>query len=138
MLIGILLFRRRSRVVWAGAVLNFALKLSEKSRRCVKRGLPGHRSATIWPVSAPIYRPNPSSERCSYPFSDSFLTAFSEVRSLRFVWFLEAAEILQLLDAFRPDQDVGVGGEGVRPLDGETGLKVLVATGSRSPVLQQQ
>jgi hypothetical protein len=66
------------------------------------------------------------------------LTAFSEVRSLRFVWFLEAAEILQLLDAFRPDQDVGVGGEGVRPLDGEAGLKVLVATGSRSPVLQQQ
>jgi hypothetical protein len=66
------------------------------------------------------------------------LTEFSDVRSLRFVWFFEAAEVLQLLDAFRPDQDGGVGGEGVRPLDGEAGLKALVATGSRSPVLQQQ
>jgi hypothetical protein len=49
-----------------------AKKLSEKVRRCDKRGLPGHRSGTIRPVSAPIYRPNPRSERCSYPFSDSF------------------------------------------------------------------
>src|SRR5215213_1949782 len=57
---------------------NSVRKLSEKSRRCVKRGLPGHRSATIWPVSAPIYRPNPSSERCSDPFSDSFKPNFGE------------------------------------------------------------
>jgi hypothetical protein len=55
-------------------------KLSEKSRRCVKRGLPGHRSGTIRHVWAPIYRPNPHSERRSNPFSDSFFTEFSEVR----------------------------------------------------------
>jgi hypothetical protein len=60
---------------------NFALKLSEKSRRRVKRGLPGHRSGTVRPVSAPIYRPNPRSERCSYPFSDSFFTEFCEVHA---------------------------------------------------------
>ena len=53
-------------------------KLSEKSRRCVKRGLPGHRSGTVRPVSAPLYRPNPRSERCSHPFSDSFKAKFAE------------------------------------------------------------
>ena len=68
---------------WKGNSANFALKLSEKSRRRVKRGLPGHRSGTVRPVSAPIYRPNPRSERCSYPFSDSFFTEFSEVRLKR-------------------------------------------------------
>jgi hypothetical protein len=33
-------------------ILNFALKLSEKSRSCPKRGLKGHRSGTVWPVLA--------------------------------------------------------------------------------------
>src|SRR5215216_4952684 len=59
-----------------------ALKLSEKSRRGDKRGLPKHRSGTIGHVWAPIYRPNPHSQRRSNPFSDSFLTEFSEVRTL--------------------------------------------------------
>src|SRR5215217_861366 len=58
---------------------NSVKKLSEKSRRCVKRGLPGHRSGTVRPVSAPLYRPNPRSERHPNPFLDSFLTEFYEV-----------------------------------------------------------
>src|SRR5215212_3808543 len=72
-------------------------KLSEKSRRCVKRGLPGHRSGTIRPVSAPIYRPNPPSERCSHPFSDSFFTAFSEVRMRRFLAYKAILASVDLL-----------------------------------------
>src|SRR5215212_3566477 len=61
------------------------MKLSEKSRRCPGRGLIRHPKGILRPVLAPEYWPNPCSERCSDPFSDSFITkfafwAFSEVR----------------------------------------------------------
>jgi GGDEF domain-containing protein len=42
------------------------LELSEKTRTCLQR--------------ASAYWSNPCSERCQYPFSDRFLTEFSEVR----------------------------------------------------------
>ena len=51
---------------------NFALKLSEKSYRHPKRSRSEHRHSTVRPVLAPIYQPNPCSERRSNPFSDSF------------------------------------------------------------------
>src|SRR5215208_7488958 len=54
-------------------------KLSEKSRRHPKLGLRRHPKGTVRPVLVPEQRPNPRSEHCSYPFSDSFLTEFSEV-----------------------------------------------------------
>src|SRR5829696_5117304 len=47
-------------------------KLSEKSRRHPKLGLRRHPKGTVRPVLVPEQRPNPRSEHCSYPFSDSF------------------------------------------------------------------
>src|SRR5215211_5815014 len=44
------------------------VKLSEKSRRCLQRSLTGHRNGAFRPSLASVYRPNPRSERCSYPF----------------------------------------------------------------------
>ena len=58
----------------------FALKLSEKSCRHPKLSCTEHRHRTVRPILAPIYRPIPRSERHSNPFSDSFITEFSEVR----------------------------------------------------------
>jgi hypothetical protein len=52
---------------------NSVKKLSEKSRRCPGRGLIRHPKGIFRPVLAPEYRPNPCSERCSDPFSDSFM-----------------------------------------------------------------
>jgi hypothetical protein len=40
MLIGILLFRRRSRVVWAGAVLNFAITAFYEVQRRISSKAP--------------------------------------------------------------------------------------------------
>src|SRR5215203_5236372 len=47
-------------------------KLSEKSRRHPKLGLRRHPKGTVRPVLVPEQRPNPRSEHCSYPFSESF------------------------------------------------------------------
>src|SRR5215212_6607202 len=55
------------------------LKLSEKSRRGVRRGLSEHRSGAIRPVFGPVYRPNQHSELRSNPFSDSFMANFGEL-----------------------------------------------------------
>jgi hypothetical protein len=66
------------RSAWKGRSAKFALKLSEKSRRCPGRGLIRHPKGIFRPVLAPEYRPNPCSERCSDPFSDSFNTKFAE------------------------------------------------------------
>jgi hypothetical protein len=46
-------------------------KLSEKSRRCLRRSLTGLRNVPFQPISPSIYRPNPRLERYSNPFSDS-------------------------------------------------------------------
>src|SRR5215203_6655547 len=54
-------------------------KLSEKSRRHPKLGLRRHPKGTVRPVLVPEQRPNPRSEHCSHPFSDSFSTSFGDV-----------------------------------------------------------
>src|SRR5215216_2896324 len=38
----------------------------------LRRSPTGRREGTFRPISPSVYRPNPQSERCSYPFSDSF------------------------------------------------------------------
>jgi hypothetical protein len=60
-----------------GQVANFAVRLSEKSRRHPKRGL--YKAPNLSFV-VPIDGPNTRPERRSHPFSDSLLTAFSELR----------------------------------------------------------
>ena len=59
---------------------NFAVKLSEKPTKRAERGPSGGQSGPIRLALAPLCRPNHRSERCSHPFSDSFLTEFPEVR----------------------------------------------------------
>src|SRR5215213_9268056 len=56
------------------------MKPSEKIQVSLQRDLTSHRNGAFRPVLASVYWSHPCSERCSYPFSDSFLTAFSEVR----------------------------------------------------------
>src|SRR5215208_2730802 len=53
-------------------------KLSEKSRRCLQRSLTGHRKGAFRPSLASVYRPNPRSERCSYPFRTVSEAVFPE------------------------------------------------------------
>src|SRR5215217_6203120 len=69
--------RVRNVVLADGQVANFAVRLSEKSRRHPKRGL--HKAPNL-SVVVPIDGPNTRPERRSHPFSDSLLTAFSELR----------------------------------------------------------
>jgi hypothetical protein len=76
---------------------NFALKLSEKSRRSQKRGLVKPFRATARPISASEQRPNSCSEPYSSPFSDSFEANFSEVRG-----FVGDAKPLVLLGIYTP------------------------------------
>jgi hypothetical protein len=52
-------------------------KQSEKGRKGLQRSPTEHPRAHFF---LRIYRPNPRSERCSYPFSDSFEGEFCEVR----------------------------------------------------------
>jgi hypothetical protein len=47
-------------------------KLSEKVSKVPAASTTGCRKEAVWPFSCSVYRPNPRSERCSYPFSDSF------------------------------------------------------------------
>ncbi len=47
----------------------------------------GGRKEAVWPFSCSVYRPNPRSERCSYPFSDSFKYVFSEVHGSNLEFF---------------------------------------------------
>ena len=56
-------------------------KLSEKSRTGLQSSLTGHRNGTFRSILASVYRPNLWLERSLYPFSDSFLTEFSEVHT---------------------------------------------------------
>jgi hypothetical protein len=60
-------------------MLNFGMKLSEKSRRYPKRGPTRHLNPPVRSVLAPIHGSNTHPERHSNPFSDSFITEFSEV-----------------------------------------------------------
>jgi hypothetical protein len=58
--------------------------LSEKLRMKPRRALGKHQNATFSLYHEYVYQPNPWSERCSNPFSDSFKAkfaywAFSEV-----------------------------------------------------------
>src|SRR5215210_1762527 len=68
------------RSAWKGYSANFVLKLSEKSRRHPKRRPARYQNQPVRPVLDPIDGPNTRPERHSHPFSDSFFTAFSEVR----------------------------------------------------------
>src|SRR5215218_2781380 len=65
---------------WERTSENSVMKLSEKSRRYPKRGPTRRPNHPIRPVLAPIHGPNIRLERHANPFSDSFLTEFSEVR----------------------------------------------------------
>jgi hypothetical protein len=47
-------------------------KRSEKSRRCLRCCPTARRNGTFRSILPSVYRPNPRSERGSYPFSDSF------------------------------------------------------------------
>src|SRR5215208_2230425 len=58
-----------------------ALKLSEKSRRACNDSLIGDQNGTFRLILAFVYGQNSRSERRPHPFSDSFFTEFSEVRS---------------------------------------------------------
>ncbi len=60
--------------------LGFRWKLSEKSRTYSQRGPVGRQGGAFRSNLAFVHLPNPRSERCSDPFSDSFWTEFSEVR----------------------------------------------------------
>jgi DDE superfamily endonuclease len=58
------------------------LKLSEKGRRSLQCSLTNHRNDTFRPTLASSHLPNPRSERCSYPFSDSLSALdFSHLRA---------------------------------------------------------
>jgi hypothetical protein len=51
---------------------NLVEKLSEKPQTRLQRGPAGHQRGAFRSISSSVYLPNPRSERCSYPFSDSF------------------------------------------------------------------
>ena len=71
---------------WKVNSRNFALKLSEKSRRQPKRGPKRHPNRPVLPVLTPIHVPNSRPERHPNPFSDSFLRGFSEVATTHQQW----------------------------------------------------
>src|SRR5215207_536254 len=48
------------------------LRLSEKGLKSLQCSLTEHRNGTFRPILASLRLPNPRSECCSYPFSDSF------------------------------------------------------------------
>jgi hypothetical protein len=61
------------------------MRLSEKSRRRLQRSLTKHLNGTFRLILASFRLPNPHSECCPYPFSDSLyanfaITEFSKVR----------------------------------------------------------
>jgi hypothetical protein len=58
---------------------NVLEKRSETLRTRLRGGPAGRQRGAFRPILASAYRPNLRSERCSHPFSDSFLTEFSEV-----------------------------------------------------------
>jgi hypothetical protein len=60
------------RLLPARAVKTQAEKLSEKGLRSVQCSLKEHRNGTFRPILASLGLPNPRSEWCSHPFSDSF------------------------------------------------------------------
>jgi hypothetical protein len=66
------------RVSWHGASCPYSPecveKLSEESRRSLGCSLTEHRNGTFGPILISSRLPNPRSECCSYPFSDSFRT----------------------------------------------------------------
>src|SRR5215208_629708 len=79
-------------------------KLSEKSRRHPKLGLRRHPKGTVRPVLVPEQRPNPRSEHCSYPFSDSFgetVWKIAEGVTSAILWRQEATD-RDSLDSSRP------------------------------------
>ena len=77
---------------------NPLLKLSEKGRKGLQRIA---LRTTQGPISFSVYRPNPRSERCSYPFSDSFSRTFVNKRLL-----VRQLALRGLIGA-QPQRDVG-------------------------------
>src|SRR5215210_5640887 len=56
---------------------NSVKKLSEKGLRSLRCSLTEHRNGTFRPIFASLRLPNPRSECCLYPFSDSFMAKFT-------------------------------------------------------------
>jgi len=58
-------------------------KLSEKPGSHLQGSFRDRREEVFWPILASVYPPNSRSERCSYPFSDSFSCTQSSERAGR-------------------------------------------------------